>query len=378
VSVTTDSLQFEKHNKKRNPVMVDGNPFSAVASGLTSGLTLVIRICEFTYALQAVSEQTFAYLQTTEHVSENIKTARRLRRQSSNLLPADEKKDMDRVIRETETAVRSVAVLLEPARVDREADQKIRLTTRGLWVLRDNPNIAAALNRLQIAHHALNQVIGSLRTPRSADGLVLTESNSSKSPPPAYEASQLLHWRMQSRLDLHRDAVLDAARGDGLGIQNMGSCSGGGGVAVHEAPPTTAPSSSPPQRAVANRNYAELATPSQHHQHHHHTSNTSQSAPQVQVPFTETFFSAAQPWHHPPESFFSAPTSQSAVVPDLSHSAPEAASPSQTYTDIFPGLEVVDSDGLAPLTQATSHKTWLSYQASRSVRRRRPDRYSLP
>src|SRR5271156_1573948 len=112
--------------------MLDGNPFSAVASGLTSGLTLVIRICEFTYALQAVSEQTFAYLQTTEHVSENIMTERRLRRQSSNLLPSEEKRDMDRVIRETETAVRAVATLLEPARVDREADQKIKLTTKGL------------------------------------------------------------------------------------------------------------------------------------------------------------------------------------------------------------------------------------------------------
>jgi hypothetical protein len=339
--------------------MLDGNPFSAVASGLTSGLTLVIRICEFTYALQAVSEQTFAYLQTTEHVSENVKTARRLRRQRSSLLPAEEKKDMDRVIRETETAVRSVAILLEPARVDKEADQKIKLTTRGLWVLRDNPNIAAALNRLQIAHHALNQVIGSLRSPRNADGLVLTESNS-KPPPPAYEASELLHWRMQSRLDLRRDA-LDAVRGEGLGIQNIPH------VTVQEVPVTP---SSPPQDAAVDSNRSERAP-----QRHHPASNASQSAPQIQKPFAETFFSAAQPWHHPPESFFSTPHSQ-IPVPDLSHSAPEVVP--EAYADIFDGLEVVDPDVLAPLTQPTRHKTWLSYQASKSVRRRRPERYSLP
>jgi hypothetical protein len=339
--------------------MVEGNPFSLVASGLTSGLTLVIRICEFTYALQAVSEQTFAYLQTTEHVSENIKTARRLRRQSSNLIPAEEKKDMDRVIRETETAVRSVAILLEPARVDREADQKISLTTRSLWVLRDNPNIAAALNRLQIAHHALNQVIGSLRTPRSADGLVLTESNS-KPPPPAYEASQLIHWRMQSRLDLRNDAASDAARAEGLGIQNV-PC-----VNVHEA--TLSPHSSPNGTTV-DRNCSQRPP-----QSHHPSSNTSQSAPQLQKPFTETFFSAAQPWYHPPESFFAAPHSQS-PGPDLSHSAPEAAH--ENYADIFAGLEVVDSDALAPVSQPTTHRTWLAYQASKSVGRRRPDRYSL-
>src|SRR2546423_7040727 len=332
--------------------MVEGNPFSLVASGLTSGLTLVIRICEFTYALQAVSEQTFAYLQTTEHVSENIKTARRLRRQRSNLLPAEEKKDMDRVIRETETAVRSVAILLEPARVDREADQKISLTTRSLWVLRDNPNITAALNRLQIAHHALNQVIGSLRTPRSADGLVLTESNS-KPPPPAYEASQLIHWRMQSRLDLRNDAASGATRAEGLGIQNV-PC-----VNVHDV---TLPPHSPPTGATVNRNCS------------HPSSNTSQSAPQLQNPFTETFFSATQPWYHPLESFFAAPHSQS-PVPDLSHSAPEAAH--ENYADIFAGLEVVDSDALAPGSQSTTHRTWLAYQASKSVRRRCPDRYSL-
>jgi len=321
--------------------MLDGNPFSAVASGLTSGLTLVIRICEFTYALQAVSEQTFAYLQTTEHVSENIMTARRLRRQSSNLLPSEEKRDMDRVIRETETAVRAVATLLEPARVDREADQKIKLTTKGLWVLRDNPNMAATLNRLQIAHHALNQVIGSLRTTRSADGLVLTESNL-KPPPPAYQASQLLHWRIQSRLDLRNDAW-DAPRDEGLGIQNI--------------PYFAAPLTSPPHASDDT------------------ALKPSQSAPQTQKPFTDSFFSAAQPWHHPPESFFSELHSQT-NVPDLSHSAPEVVP--QTYGDIFAGLEVVDPDALAPLAQPTSHKTWLSYQASRSVRRRRPERYSLP
>lgn len=340
--------------------MVDGNPFSLVASSLTSGLTLVIRICEFTYALQAASEQTFAYLRTTEHVSENIKTARRLRRQSSNLLSAEEKKDMDRVIRETETAVRSVAILLEPARVDKEADQKIKLTTRGLWVLRDNPNISAALSRLQIAHHALNQVIGSLRAPRSADELVLAESNL-KPPPPAYEASQLLHWRMQSRLDLRSDAASDVGRADGLRVQNVPA------LDMHEVPLTPCSSRSD---ATFDRNCLQRLP-----QSHYPSSNVSQSAIQLQQPFNKTFFSAAQPWHHPPESFFAAPHSQS-LVSDLSHSAPEVVH--DKYADVFAGLEVADSHVLAPHSQPTTHKTWLAYQASRSVHRRRPERYSQP
>lgn len=350
-------------------VMVEGSPWSAVASGLTSGLVCVVKICEFTYALKAVSEQTFAYLQTTEHVSENIKTARRLRRQSSSLLPADEKKDMDRVIRETETAVRSVAALLEPARVDREAEQKIRLTTRGLWVLRDNPNIAAALNRLQIAHHALNQVIGSLRTPKNADGLALAESTSKSPPPPAYEASQLLHWRMQSRLELRKGAG-NAGKDEGLGIENV-SCA----TTACEVP-LTQYSAWPRQTTPAERpndSWAGYAN------HDLHTSSASQSAPQIQNPFSEPFFSsAAQPWHHPPESF-STPHAQNSGHPDSAHSALEVVP--QPYADIFAGLEVVDPKLLAPFTppvEARSHKTWLSYQASRSGRRHRSGRHSLP
>jgi hypothetical protein len=358
--------------------MGEFNGISSLASGLTSGLTCVVKICEFTYALKAVSEQTFAYLQTTEHVSENIKTAQRLRQQRANFLPAEEKRDMDRVIRETETAVRCVAKLLEPARVDREAEQKIRFSTRGLWVLRDNPNIAAALNRLQIAHSALNQVIGSLRASQNIDGLSPSQAAQS-GPPPPYRSGSLLHWRMQSRLNPHKDGV-QTPKNEGLGIRDVPN------VTVEEIPPTPVPppqQSSMPSSTVpsASQNQAQYSERSffPDSSRDEEPAVSCYSAPQPQKPFHETFFSAGQPWHHPPDTFFSEADGYSTCPEVISSTT--AARPQhvpESFYEVFAGLETVDPNALPPLTQVQSHKTWLSYQASRSGRRRRPERYSLP
>lgn len=362
--------------------MSEFSPISSLASGLSSGLTCIVRICEFTYALKAVSEQTFAYLQTTEHVWENIKTAQRLRQQRGNFLPADEKRDMDRVIRETETAVRYVAKLLEPARVDREAEQKIRLSTRGLWVLRDNPNIAAALNRLQIAHHALNQVIGSLRATQTTDGLCPPQP-AQRGPPPPYQASQLLHWRTQSRRNQRKDALeTPTPKDEGLGIRDVPTININDNVADRAPSPLTppqpqdAPTADPsPSRSSREHSFKPLALPDSSPER---TTATCHSAPQPQKPFHETLFSAAQPWCHPPDTFFSHADSYS-TDPEVvaAPKAPLQHIP-ENFGDIFAGLEAVDHDAMEPLTQVQSHKTWLSYQASRSGRRRRPERYSLP
>jgi hypothetical protein len=286
---------------------------------------------------------------------------------------------MDRVIRETETAVRCVAKLLEPARVDREAEQKIRLSTRGLWVLRDNPNIAAALNRLQIAHNALNQVIGSLRASQNSDGLTPRQAVQS-GPPPPYRAGNLLHWRMQSRLSLRKDGA-QTPKNEGLGIRDVPI------VAVEESPP--APVTPPQQNGIpsstvpsASQNRAQYSEPlffPDSSSRGEAAAPSCYSAPQTQKPFHDTFFSAAQPWHHPPDTFFS---QAGGCSTDPEVVSPPTVATSQHipggFCEVFDGLETVDPNVLAPLTEVQSHKTWLSYQASRSGRRRRPDRYSLP
>ncbi|KAK4943237.1 hypothetical protein LTR10_017079 [Elasticomyces elasticus] len=93
-----------------------------VGSELSSGLTFIIKICEYTYALRAVSQQTKEYLITAQHAWNNINTCQELLGQQTEHLPASERKDYECGIEETKLAAEEVALLLEPARVNLEAD----------------------------------------------------------------------------------------------------------------------------------------------------------------------------------------------------------------------------------------------------------------
>lgn len=166
-------------------------PWSAVASGVSSGLTLVIKIFEYTYALRAVDKQTEGYLITAQHAWENIKRCRDLLDDLRDTLSISEVKDYERVIEDTKKAAREVLILLEPARVDVETDCKIHLWTRVMWVLNDNSNIAAALRRLDIVHTTLTQNISTLR--------LMSELARPRDKLPTYEASQLIKWKHQTR-----------------------------------------------------------------------------------------------------------------------------------------------------------------------------------
>lgn len=165
--------------------------WSTVASGVSSGLTLVIKIFEYTYALRAVDKQTEEYLITAQHAWENIDRCRDLLNDFKDNLSILEVKDYDRVIEDTKKAAQEVALLLEPARVDMVTDCKIHLKTRVLWVLNDNSNIAAALRRLDIVHTTLTQNISTLR--------LMSELARPRDKPPTYEASQLIRWKHQTR-----------------------------------------------------------------------------------------------------------------------------------------------------------------------------------
>lgn len=171
---------------------MSGNPWSAIASGVSSGLTFLVKICEYTYALRAVDQQTKEYFITAQHAWDNIKDCRDLLDSLKDTFPASEVKKYERVIDDTKKAAQEVALLLEPARVDFEADCKIHMSTRVMWVLSDNSNIAAALRRLDIVHTTLTQNISTLR--------LMSELARTREKPPNYESSQLLQWKRQSRL----------------------------------------------------------------------------------------------------------------------------------------------------------------------------------
>ena len=208
--------------------MGEDSAVSKCPSDPRSGLTCIVRLWESTFALRAVNEQTFLNLRTTEHASENVKVARHLRRQRSGEFPAEEKRKMDNTIWQTHTAVHSLSKLLEPARVDRVdmyGDEKISLSTKGLWVLNESPGITAAFDQVQAAHEALDEVIGSLQSPRMPDRFSPALSISQSTPsteinarPVPYDASQLLAWRRQSRMNIRRDAARPL-KTEGLGVQ---------------------------------------------------------------------------------------------------------------------------------------------------------------
>jgi hypothetical protein len=184
---------------------MSGNPWSGITAGVSSGLTFVVKIFEVAYALRAVDQQTREYLITAQHASNNIKTCRDLLSHQQDLLPLLERRDYERVIEETTRAAEEVALLLEPARVDLEADCKIHSSTRVMWVLSDNSNVAAALRRLNVVHTTLTQNISTLRVLRSC-GTAELEPIRSKGKPPSYDTSQLLQWKCMSRLTPQQSA----------------------------------------------------------------------------------------------------------------------------------------------------------------------------
>lgn len=162
-------------------------------SAITAGITTVIKIFEVTYQLKAVGEQTTDLLDTTQHVELNIREARRLRRLKDSLLNAGERTWMDKVIEDTEKAVRTVAQLIEPSRVGMQTKQGIDLGHRAVWVFRESPKVRDKFARLSVCHQTFEygrcvpvqprryrrcagrrrQSEGSTASVRSADGRVI-------------------------------------------------------------------------------------------------------------------------------------------------------------------------------------------------------------
>lgn len=194
-------------------------------STITAGISTVIKIAEVTYQLRAVGEQTTDLLRTTLHVDSNIREARRLLRLKHSLLTAGERTWMDGVVTDTEDAVKAIAALIEPSRVDMVQDTgrddskngevagkgKISMLNKAIWVFRDSPKVRDKFARLSLCHHSLGTVLACLY---SRDvvvvGPVLEQTTSwgqaaegkvGDDPPPPYDAelAELFDWRRNTR-----------------------------------------------------------------------------------------------------------------------------------------------------------------------------------
>lgn len=171
------------------------DPVSAVAASIITS----VRLFEVTYQLKAVDEQTADLLSTARHVDTNLNEARRLRTKVA-LLDAGESAWIDGVIEDTDKALRAVAQLIEPARVDKNIKEGINFKQRIMWVFRDNPKVRDKHAGLALCHHSLLTVIACLYSKNLAIIEPTAGPEKEESPPP-YEAQteDLFTWRNQRR-----------------------------------------------------------------------------------------------------------------------------------------------------------------------------------
>lgn len=103
---------------------------------------------------------------------------------------------IDRVINDTEDALRAVAKLVEPCRVDKVTKNSIRFGHRVMWVFRDNPSVRDKHQKLQICHQSLTVVFTCLY---SKDVIVIApapEGGREEQPPPYDpQLKELLDWQ---------------------------------------------------------------------------------------------------------------------------------------------------------------------------------------
>lgn len=168
------------------------DPLSAVSSSINA----TIKILEVTYQLKAVDEQTADLLSTTRHVDFMVQEAHRLRRLKAGLLNISERTMIDKVISDTEDALRAVAKLVEPCRVDKATKNRIQLGHRVMWVFRDNPSVRDKHQKLQVCHQSLTVAFTCLY---SKDVVVIVPAPEERieGQPPPYdpELRELLDWQ---------------------------------------------------------------------------------------------------------------------------------------------------------------------------------------
>ena len=171
-------------------------PLPDPVSAITSSINATIKILEITYELKAVDEQTADLLSTTRHVDSMLQHAHRLRRLKAGLLNASERAMIDTVIGDTEDALRGVARLVEPCRVDKATKSTIGFGHRIMWLIRDNPSVRDKHQMLQICYQSLTTVFNCLF---SKDAIVIapiTEVRSEEQPPPYDpQLKELLNWQ---------------------------------------------------------------------------------------------------------------------------------------------------------------------------------------
>jgi hypothetical protein len=163
-------------------MVADGDLETATAIG--SAATISLRLFQTIYEFKAVGQQTQDLLEPATHVSSTLERAETMRRQKSAFLTADERAWIDNTIIDTKRCLKSVAALVEPARVDMQIKSgRVGFLNKGRFVYRDSPKVANNLAKLGLAHQSLNAAMSVLCSKGSHQQPFIWQSSCEKDRP---------------------------------------------------------------------------------------------------------------------------------------------------------------------------------------------------
>ncbi|KAJ5189912.1 hypothetical protein N7491_008047 [Penicillium cf. griseofulvum] len=114
--------------------------------------------------LTSANEQTAELLKTTDHVLIQLNEAKRLRELNDPGLNLSEREWIDCIIKDTADAAHAIALILEPARIERETGNgKLGLGRQLRWLYRDKQRAQDKKNRLLLCYQSLMMVLNHLQ-----------------------------------------------------------------------------------------------------------------------------------------------------------------------------------------------------------------------
>lgn len=112
----------------------------------------------------SATKQATEHLRTIDHIRTQLEEVRRLRRLHTQALSTDEADKIDRTMADTAEAIREVAMLLEPTRVEQEVrGGKLSLASQLRWKYRDGPQVIRKSHPLLRCYRDLIVALGDLQ-----------------------------------------------------------------------------------------------------------------------------------------------------------------------------------------------------------------------
>lgn len=154
-----------RHKRAQSTVSLsDAQPSSISDQSSTPGTTSWLQLPKKEKNLTSVNEHIEELLKAQNHISTQLNEAQRLRQLKKPVLDPTEMNWIDGTISDIEEAIRDIAILLEPTRVERATKNgKLSLGTQIRWMYRDSQRARDKKDRLLACHSSLMVVLAHLQ-----------------------------------------------------------------------------------------------------------------------------------------------------------------------------------------------------------------------